>query len=46
MDCKVCVVCKTEKCFDNFHNKYRECKQCIIQRSMERYNENQDILSN
>ena len=46
MDSKVCVVCNTEKSFDNFYNKYRECKQCIIQRSMKRYYENKDKLSN
>ena len=37
MDSKVCVVCNIEKSVANFYNKYRECKQCNIQRSMERY---------
>ena len=37
MDNKVCVVCDTEKSIDNFYNKYRECKQCNIQRSIKRY---------
>ena len=46
MDSKTCVVCNTEKSIDNFHNKYRECKQCNIQRRMERYYENKDTLSN
>ena len=45
MDNKVCVVCNTEKSIDNFYNKYRECKQCNIQRSMKRYYENKDKLS-
>ena len=46
MDCKVCVVCKIEKSIDNFYNKYRESKQCDIKRSMKRYYENKDKLSN
>ena len=46
MDRKVCVVCNTEKSIDNFYNKYRECKQCNIQRSMKRYRENKDKISN
>ena len=45
MDSKVCVVCNTEKSTDNFYNKYRECKQCNIQRSMKRYYENKDKLT-
>ena len=46
MDSKVCVVCDIEKSIANFYNKYRECKQCNIQRSMKRYYENKDKLSN
>ena len=46
MDTKICVVCNIEKSFDNFYNKYRECKQCNIRRSMKRYYENKDKLSN
>ena len=46
MDSKICVVCNTEKGIDNFYNKYRECKQCNIKRSMKRYYENEDELSN
>ena len=46
MDTKVCVVCNIEKTIDNFYNKYRECKRCNIQRSMKRYYENKDKLSN
>ena len=46
MDNKICVVCNTEKSNDNFYNKYRECKQCNIKRSMKRYYENKDKLSN
>ena len=40
METKVCVVCNIEKKFDNFYNKYREFKQCNIQRSTKRYYEN------
>ena len=46
MDSKVCVVCNTEKSFDNFYNKYREGKQCNIKRTMKRYYENTYKLSN
>ena len=46
MDSKVCVICHIEKCIDKFYNKYRECKQCLIQRSTKRYYENKDKLSN
>ena len=45
MDSKICVICNTEKSFDNFYNKYRECKQCNNKRSMKRYHENRDKLS-
>ena len=46
MDSKICVVCNIEKSIDNFYNKYRECKQCNIKRSMKRYNENKEKISN
>ena len=46
MDSKVCDVCNFEKGLDYFHNRCRECKQCNIQRSMKRYYENEDKLSN
>ena len=46
MDSKVCVVCNIEKSIESFYKKYRECKQCIIQRSMKRYYEDKDKLSN
>ena len=46
MHSKICVVCNIEKSIDNYYNKYRECKQCNIKRSMKRYNENKDKLSN
>ena len=46
MDRKICVVCNIEKSIDDYYNKYRECKPCNIKRSMKRYNENKDKLSN
>ena len=46
MDNKICIVCNIEKSLDNYYNKYRECKQCNIKRSMKRYNENKGKLSN
>ena len=48
MDGKVCVVCNTEEVFENFYNKYRDCKQwkCNIKRSLKRYYENKGNLSN
>ena len=35
-----------KKSIDNFYNKYRECKQCYIKRSLNRYYENKAKLSN
>ena len=46
MDSKICVVCNIEKSIDNYYNKYRECKQCNIKRSMKGYNENKEKISN
>ena len=46
MESKVCVVCKIEKSIDNLYNKYRECKQSNIKRSMKLYYENKAKLSN
>ena len=46
MESNFCVICNTEKSFDNFYNKYRECKPCIIQRRMKCYYENKEKLSN
>ena len=34
---KNCVDCNTEKSIDNFHNNYRECKQCDDKRVLKRY---------
>ena len=43
---KICVSCNTEKSINDFYNKYRESKPCNIQRSLKRYYENKDKLSN
>ena len=42
----VCVICNTEKSINNVYNKYRESKQCNIKRSMKRYYEKKEKLSN
>ena len=46
METKFCVICKTEKSIEKFYNNYRECKQCNIKRSMKRYYENKNKISN
>ena len=46
MESKICVICNTERSNDKFYNKYRKRKQCNKQRSMKRYYENKDKLSN
>ena len=46
MENKVCIICNIEKSFDNFYNKYRERRLCNIDRSLGRYYENKDKLSN
>ena len=46
MEIKVCAICKTEKNFDSFYNKNRECKPCNIITSTRRYCENKDKISN
>ena len=45
MESKICVICSTEKTFDSFYNKYRDCKQCNIKTSLKRYYENKDKIS-
>ena len=46
METKLSVIWKTEKKIDNFYNKYREGKPCIIKRSTRRYYENKDKITN
>ena len=42
MESKIFVICNTEKSIDKFYNKYKECKQCNIGRSLKRYYETKD----
>ena len=44
IDVITCVICNTEKSFDNFYNKYRECKQCNNKRVLKRYYNNKDMI--
>ena len=39
---KICVVCNTEKKFDNFYNKNRECKACKIKRVLKQYSDDKE----
>ena len=39
------LLAKLKKSFNNFYNKYRECKHCNIKRSTRRYYENKDKIS-
>ena len=46
MGSKICVVCNTEESIDTFSNKYKKCKRCNNKRSLSRYYENKDKISN
>ena len=46
MESKICTQCKIQKHINNFYNKYRECKQSNIEKSLKRYYENKDNISN
>ena len=46
MDRKICTQCKIEKNVEDFFNKYTESKICNSNRSLKRYYENKDKLSN
>ena len=46
MDSKICDIFNTEKSNDSLYNKYREYKQCFKKRSLKRYYENKDKISN
>ena len=43
---KICTHCNIEKTIEHFYNKYTECKICDSIRSLKRYHENEDKLSN
>ena len=46
MESKVCVVCSTYKSTASFYYNYRENKQCKIRKTLKRYYNNKDKLSN
>ena len=46
MDSKVCTRCNIENSIENFYNKYTECKVCKSNRSLKRYHEHKDKISN
>ena len=46
MDSKICTICNVEKNIEEFYNKYTECKICKSNRSLQRYYEIKDKISN
>ena len=46
MERKICTHCNIEKNIEDFYNKYTECKICNSNRSLKRYYQNKDKLSN
>ena len=46
MESKICTKCITEKNIKNFFTKKTECKSCNSKRSLKRYFENIDKISN
>ena len=46
MERKICPHCNIEKNIEDFYNKYTECKLCNSNRSLKRYYENKDKISN
>ena len=46
MDSKICTRCNIEKSIGDFYNKNTECKHCNSKRSLKRYHENKDKISN
>ena len=46
MDSKICTHRKIEKKIEDFYNKYTECKVCNGNRSLKRYYEKKDTISN
>ena len=46
MESKFCTRCNIEKNIEDFYNKYTECKVCNSNRSLKRYHENKDKISN
>ena len=46
MERKLCTQCNLEKNIKDFYSKYTECKICKSNRSLKRYYENKDKMSN
>ena len=46
MERKTCTQCNIPKRIGDFYNNYAECKICNSDRSLKRYYENKDKLSN
>ena len=46
MESKFCTKCNIGEHINNFYEKYTECKDCNIKRSLKRYYENKDKISN
>ena len=46
MERKICNHYIIEKSIEDFYNKYTECKICNSKRSLKRYYENKDKISN
>ena len=46
MDRKICTKCNLEKIIEDFYNKNTEHKVCNSNRSLKRYYENKDKISN
>ena len=45
MESKNCTQCNIEKHFNNFYQKYSECKDCNIKRGVKRYYDNRNKIS-
>ena len=41
---ETCVICNTEKGFEDFNNEYSECKTCNIKRVLKRYYKNKNEI--
>ena len=46
MDREICCMCTIEKHIEDFYNKYTDCEDGNAKRSLKRYYENKDEISN
>ena len=46
MDTKICSMCNIEIHINNFYKKYSECRDCNRARTLKRYYENKNKISN